>query len=73
MTLMLQLDSPFLDSLRQEAEALGVSLEELAKTVLQDHARLREGNRRVADDATFRAALSASVTEHAELLRRLAQ
>jgi hypothetical protein len=70
---MIQLDSPFLDTLRQEAEALGVSVEEFAKTVLQNHARLRRGHVPVADDAAFRAAMTATFDENAELYRRLAQ
>lgn len=73
MTLMIQLDTPFLDALRQEAEGLGMSVEEFAKTVLQNHARLKRGNVPVADDAAFRAAMTATFDENAELYRRLAQ
>lgn len=73
MTLMIQLDTPFLDALRQEAEGLGMSVEEFAKTVLQNHARLKRGNVSIVDDASFRAAMTASFDEHAEVYRRLAQ
>ena len=73
MTLMIQLDSPFLDALRQEAAGLGMSVEEFAKTVLQNHARLKGGNLAIADDLSFRAAMTATFDENAELYRRLAQ
>lgn len=73
MTLMIELDTPFLDTLRQEAKGLGVSVEEFAKTVLQNHVRLKRGNVSVADDSAFRAAMTATFDENAELYRRLAQ
>jgi hypothetical protein len=73
MTLQVQLDSPFLDSLREEAAALGVSLEELAGRILRSHARAKESGRVTASDEAFRAAMAATFDENAELYRRLAQ
>ena len=70
---MIQLDSSFLDILRTEADGLGVSVEDFARTVLQNHAQLRQQGVAVADSAAFRAAMNATFDENAELYRRLAQ
>ena len=73
MTLMIQLDSPFLDILRTEADGLGVSVEEFARTVLQNHAQMRQKGVTVADQSAFRTAMHATFDENAELYRRLAK
>jgi hypothetical protein len=68
MTIQLQLEPDGLESLREEAAGLGVSVEELAADILRRHVRARS-----APDPAFRAALAASVRENEELLRRLAR
>lgn len=68
MTIQLQLEPDGVETLRQEAAGLGLSVEELATDIIRRHVRARP-----APDAAFRAALADSVRENEELLRRLAR
>jgi len=74
MTIAIQLEAQGLDMLQAEATELGVTPEQLANDIVQRHLRTRtDVANKVANDSTFRAALSASITENSELLRRLAK
>ena len=71
MSLTINLDPPALDTLTRQADDLGVPVSQLATDILRRH--LTPPATDVADDATFQAALAATLTKHDELLRRLAR
>jgi hypothetical protein len=73
MTITIQLDGPGLAALQQEAANLGVSVEQLADTIIQRHVRGRAGLGPVVDEATFRKAMADTFRENEELYRRLAR
>jgi hypothetical protein len=74
MTIALQLDPSGYSALKTEAAELGITPEQLANEIVQRH--LRERSQAASDsanDPAFMAALSASMKENEELLRRLAK
>jgi len=73
MNLTVHIDTPLLDLLRSEATELGLSLEELAGTILRSHARARTGGKTFASDEVFRQAMEATFGENHELYERLAK
>jgi hypothetical protein len=73
MTVMLNLEQPGLDALQQEAADLGVSVEQLANEIIRRHVRSRTATVQHADATAFRNAMTESMTENEELLRRLAK
>ncbi len=66
-TLTFQLDEQKAERLAAAARVRGVEVEELLRQIAEDYLA-RKGS-----DADFRTALTASVTENEELLRRLAK
>ena len=70
MTIALQLDPNGYSALTAEAAELGLTPEQLANEIVQRHLRARTSS---PDDPAFRAALTASMKENEELLRRLAK
>jgi type II secretory pathway component PulM len=70
MTILLQLDPPAAEALRNEADGLGVSVEELAADIVRRHTTAKSA---AIPDAKFRAVLADSLRDNEELLRRLAK
>jgi hypothetical protein len=73
MTVMLRLEPSGLEQLREEAADLGVSVEQLATDIVSRHLRTRAIAIPTTEQDAFRRALSESVQENEELLRRLAK
>jgi hypothetical protein len=73
MTLTIQLEGPKLAALQDEAASLGVSVEQLADAILQRHVSTRNRGETVADGDAFRKAMLGTLSENAELYRRLAR
>lgn len=73
MNVTVHVDTPFLDLLRVEATELGMSLEQLAGTILQSHARARSSGKSVATDDAFRRAMADTFRENDALYQRLAK
>jgi hypothetical protein len=73
MNVMVQINTPFLDLLRAEATELGLSLEQLAGTILECHARTRAGGKTVISDDVFRRAMADTFRENDALYERLAK
>jgi chorismate mutase len=73
--LMILINDRPLSGLREEAERLGLSVEQLAQMVLERHAedaRKSPASQEI-DTATFQQAMKQSLEENDELYRRLAQ
>jgi hypothetical protein len=75
VTITIQLDEPGLQKLREEAEGLGVSVDQLAQAIVERHALRSPGGMPsdVVDEETFRKVKADTFRENAELYRRLAK
>ncbi len=73
MTIMINLDEPGFSALAEEASRLGVSVEQLADSIVRRHIRTRAGQGGVATDESFRMAMADTFRENEEVYRRLAK
>lgn len=73
MTIQIELDEPGLAVLEQEASRLGVTVEQLAGTVLRSHIGSLGGRHLDASNAAFRKAMTDTFRDNEEVYRRLAK
>jgi hypothetical protein len=73
MTITIDLDGPGFSALAEEASGLGVSVEQLADTIIRRHLRARTAKGTIADDEVFRKAMADTFRENEEVYRRLAR
>jgi len=73
MTITIELDDAIRTDFQQEAESLGLSLDQLADAIIRRHIQSKSVDHSSALDPAFQKAMADSFRENDELYRRLAK
>ena len=73
MTIMIELEDPDLNVLKEEAARLGIAVEQLAHAIIHRHVGSHAQATTATGDNAFRKAMADTFRENNELYRRLAR